>query len=58
MENYKSILQQQRDALTKDIEQMQEEINDKEILLEAQKRAKSLAVKELKAIEKKLSKIS
>lgn len=57
MENYKQRLQEQAKALQIDIDRMIEEIQDKEILLDAQKRAKSLAFKELRSIEKRLAKL-
>lgn len=58
MENYKSRLESQREALQEDIDKMIDEIKDKEILLEAHKRAKSLAFRELRSIEKKLEKMA
>lgn len=57
MENYKTRLQEQAKALQSDIDKMVEEIQDKEILLEAQKRAKALAFRELRGIEKRLAKL-
>lgn len=57
MENYRAILEQQKEALTKDIDKMIDEIKDQEILLEARKGAKSKAQKELRSIEKKLGKL-
>ena len=57
MENYRIRLTEHAKAPQPDIDKMVEEIQDKEILLDAQKRAKALAFKELRGIEKKLAKL-
>lgn len=58
MENFKAILTAQKEALTKDIHEMITEIKDRELVLEGMKDRKSLAFKELRSIEKKLSKLT
>lgn len=54
MENFKNILTAQKEALTRDIDQMITEIKDRELILEGMKDRKSLAFKELRSIDKKL----
>lgn len=56
MENYRAILEQQKEALTKDIEAMITRIKQLEEELEVKKDEKSKASKELRSIEKRLQK--
>lgn len=58
MENFKSILEQQKEALTKDIDKLVGEIKEVELDLEKRKDAKSQAQSALRSIEKKLAKLA
>lgn len=57
MENFKNILQAQKEALTKDIDDLVTLVKATEQELEEVKQRKSLAFKELRSIEKKLAKL-
>lgn len=58
MENYRTILEQQREALQKDIEESILIIKQMEEETDKIKERKRLSFKELRYIEKKLSKLS
>lgn len=57
MEHYRILLSQQREALSKDISEIEEQVKAKELELEALKEKKSAGNSALKSIEKKLAKI-
>lgn len=57
MENFKAILTAQKEALTKDIDDLVTLVKATEQELEEVKHRKSLAFKELRSIEKKLAKL-
>lgn len=58
MENYTQRLTAQKEALTKDINEMVEEIKNFEDTLDKLKEHKSQAFRELRSIEKKLEKLA
>lgn len=58
MENYTQRLTAQKEALTKDIDEMVEEIKNFEDTLDKLKEHKSQAFRELRSIEKKLEKLA
>lgn len=57
MENYKSLLLQQQEALTKDDKETDAKIQEKELELEKLKESRSAILKELRLIEKRLEKL-
>lgn len=57
MENFKHILEQQKEALTRDIDAIIEQVQTAELQLEKLKDLKSKAQSALRAIEKKLAKL-
>lgn len=57
MENYKTRLQEQKEALEKDVEKYVNEIIRLEHEIEFQKHCKILVFRELRSIEKKLAKL-
>lgn len=58
MDNFKAILQQQKEALEKDVKDYVDEIFSREELLEDLKQKKSKCQSALRSIEKKLSKLT